>query len=86
MYIRDLKKIKKGIATQEMIVAVEQKKLHDMKEDLQRICHHPEQYVKTKEFYYSGDYYNTNYTEYTPYCDICNVEGEVKHVDHGSYG
>lgn len=62
---------------------LEKHKLLD-KEILQN-CHHPEDFLVNKEYYYSGDYLNTSYTEYWRKCTICGKCSEITTKYHGSY-
>jgi len=86
MYIRDIKAWNKNIAELEAERDAMSQEIMDAKEELKSICHHPQQYVKTREYYSPGGYLDTDYTDYTPYCELCGTEGETRTVNHGSYG
>ena len=86
MYIRDLKAWKKNITKLEAERDAMTKEIDDAKQEMKDACHHPQQYVKTREEYTPGGYLDTDYTDYTPYCELCDAEGITETKHHGNYG
>lgn len=49
-------------------------------------CHHPEEHIVERQYYFSGSYYDTAYTDRWRECTICGVMSEKTTTEHGYYG
>lgn len=54
--------------------------------EIREKCHHPEEHIVEKQYYFSGSYYDTAYTDKWRECTICGAKSETTHVDHSWYG
>lgn len=86
MKISELKSIKEQIAKEESLIEKKHIKIKKLTTKLQDNCKHPKRYVITKEYYSSGGYDYTSYTDYTPHCTLCGKDGETTTINHGQYG
>lgn len=67
-------------------IGVLQSKRNIIHKELVNVCQHDKKYLKDKESYFSGSYYDTAYTDYWTVCTLCGECSETKAKQHSWYG
>lgn len=53
---------------------------------IKSICHHPEEYVEERNYYFDGSYLDQAYTEIWNECTLCGTKSEIETENHSWYG
>lgn len=59
-----------------------EKKARELKEKIDNLCTHPEEYQEVLKKYHSGGYDYNSYTTYITHCKICG-RNTYRDEDHG---